>query len=109
LSNPQNIRRHAPELSIDLDGILNRLRELASADVCESCEPFTDSAVVDITLLCLEVSRLYGALKEERLRSANLEAAIRAALSAENDGEADPLAYLRDECPGYPDNSGGWG
>ena len=32
-----------------------------------------------------------------RLDRANLLAAIRAALAAARDGEADPLAYLRDE------------
>jgi hypothetical protein len=37
------------------------------------------------------------ALSAARLESANRLAAIRAALSAANDGEPDPLAYLRDQ------------
>jgi hypothetical protein len=109
MTSPRSIQRHAPQPSIDLDGVLDRLGELADANPCESCEPFIDSAVADITLLCLEVSRMHGALVKERLRSANFEAAIWAALGAESDGEAAPLSYLRDECPGDPDDSGGWG
>ncbi len=56
-----------------------------------------------IANLVIQVCRLYSALAQERLRSANLEAAIRAALGAASDGEADPLGYLRDE---LPDESG---
>jgi hypothetical protein len=43
-----------------------------------------------------------------RLISANRLAAIRAALSAAADGEPDPLAYLRDEYPGYPGAGSGY-
>ena len=102
-----SIQRHAPQLSIDLNGFLARLGGLANADVCESCRQETDSAAVDTMLLLLEASRLYKALLKERMRSADLEAAIRSALGAESDGESDPLAYLRDEYPGYPDPAGG--
>ena len=58
----------------------------------------------DIAQLVREITRLRDALISERLASANRLAAIRAALGAAADGEADPLAYLRDELPG---NSGG--
>jgi hypothetical protein len=44
-----------------------------------------------------EVTRLARELAAVRLESANRLAAIRAALSAAADGEADPLAYLRDQ------------
>jgi hypothetical protein len=44
--------------------------------------------------------RLVGA----RLRAANFEAAIRAALGAAEDGESDPLEYLRIE---FPETAGG--
>jgi CelD/BcsL family acetyltransferase involved in cellulose biosynthesis len=44
-----------------------------------------------------EVIRLARALAAVRLESANRLAAIRAALGAAADGEADPLAYLRDQ------------
>ena len=51
------------------------------------------------TLLTLtaEISRQRTDLAAVRLDRANLLAAIRAALAAHRDGEADPLAYLRDE------------
>lgn len=89
--------RHMPQLSIDPDEISSRLRELAHADPCEHCElPVTD-AIIDIARLLIQVNQLYIELARERLRSANLEAAIRAALGAYDDGEADPLGYLRDE------------
>jgi hypothetical protein len=44
-----------------------------------------------------EVTRLTRDLAAARLESANRLAAIRAALGAAADGEADPLAYLRDQ------------
>jgi len=58
-----------------------------------------------------ETNRLHSALVAERLISANLRAAIRAALGADADGEPDPLAYLRDEIPdnGSPDAPSEWG
>ncbi len=48
-----------------------------------------------------EVSRLRADLAATRLTSANRLAAIRAALGAADDGEADPLSFLRDELPDY--------
>jgi len=102
LNNQPYPARHVPHLSIDPEEILTRLRELASAEPCEHCEISLTRAMVDIARLLIQLSLLYSALAEERLRSANLEAAIRAALGAASDGEADPLAYLRDELPDYP-------
>lgn len=46
-------------------------------------------------------------LAAARLKAANLEAAMRAALSAHSDGESDPLAYLRDEIGDYPGGAHG--
>ena len=43
------------------------------------------------------LTRLAGELDRARLDRANLRAAMRAALAAHADGEADPLWYLRDE------------
>ncbi len=62
-----------------------------------NCQQAASRAVSDIARLMVQIYELYAALGAERLRSANLEAAIRAALGAYDDGEADPLAYLRDE------------
>jgi hypothetical protein len=46
-----------------------------------------------------EIASLKRQLAGARLRAANFEAAIRAALGAAEDGEPDPLEYLRYECP----------
>jgi hypothetical protein len=44
-----------------------------------------------------KVFRLHAELDAARLLSANRLAAIRAALGAAEDGETDPLGYLRDQ------------
>jgi len=97
--NAQHPERNTPLLSIDIDQIRNHLSDLAYANQCGSCELAVSRAVSDIARLIVQIYELYAALAAERLRSANLEAAIRAALGAYDDGEADPLAYLRDEIP----------
>jgi hypothetical protein len=56
-------------------------------------------AITDITNLLIQVTGLYPALLEARLDAANLRAAIYAALGAAEDGETDPLGYLKDELP----------
>jgi hypothetical protein len=48
-----------------------------------------------------EITRLRRALTVLRARYANLLAAARAAVAAEQDGEPDPIAYLRDELPDH--------
>ena len=58
---------------------------------------FLDQALTDTLTLAAEISRQRTDLAAVRLDRANLLAAIRAALAAARDGEADPLAYLRDE------------
>ncbi len=56
-----------------------------------------DTALAGNLALSAEVTRLTAELAAARLDMANLLAAIRAALAARADGEADPLYYLRDE------------
>ncbi len=90
-----------PPLSIDPDQYARRLRDLAGITGCERCEAALSGAMTDTARLLDQVSQLHAALRAERLRSADLEAAIRVALGACRDGDADPLAYLRDELPGY--------
>ena len=58
---------------------------------------FLDQALTDTLALAAEVIRQRAEIAAIRLDRANLLAAIRAALAAARDGEADPLAYLRDE------------
>jgi hypothetical protein len=56
-----------------------------------------DRALADVPALGSVVARLTAELAGTRLDRANLTAAIRAALAADAEGEADPLCYLRDE------------
>ena len=100
-STPQN-QPHIPPLQIDLYGILATLAlELAVVRICEQCRASVPSLINDLAQLITEITRLHSALVRERLISANLQAAIRAALGAQSDGEPDPLAYLRDELPEF--------
>ncbi|GAA0577155.1 hypothetical protein GCM10010172_72330 [Paractinoplanes ferrugineus] len=55
------------------------------------------TAVGDIPVLLAEVDRLARLLNRTRRDFANLLAAANATLSADQGGESDPLAYLRDE------------
>jgi hypothetical protein len=96
--------RHMPPLSVNLEEVTTRLRDLTSAELCDCCELTVTHAIFDIARLISQIHELYAGLSAERLRSANLEAAIRAALGAESDAETDPFAYLRDE---LPDMAGG--
>lgn len=93
---------------INTEEIKTRLQELASADLCDSCTLPLADAIIAIRALLVEINWLYTELVKERLRSANLEAAIRATLDAFDDGEADPLSYVRDEIVEYLKNERGW-
>ncbi len=98
-STPHNQPR-IPQLQIDLDEILAAIAlELARVRICDQCQSSVPSLIDDLAHLVTEITRLHAALIRERLISANLRAAIRAALGARADGEPDPLAYLRDELP----------
>ena len=101
---PQN-QPHIPLLQIDLEETLATIAiELARVQMCDQCKASVPSLIDDLAHLVTEITRLHSALVRERLISANLRAAIRAALGAQSDGEPDPLAYLRDE---FPDPAGG--
>ena len=56
-----------------------------------------DRALDDIPALGAIVARLSAELTDTGLDRPTLLAAIRATIEADADGEADPLAYLRDE------------
>ena len=64
------------------------------------------AALADTPRLICEVLRQRADLARIRLDHANLLATIRATLAADHDGEADPLAYLRDELPDRPADLG---
>jgi hypothetical protein len=59
----------------------------------------------DLTILRAEITRLHRSMTVLRARYANLLAAVRAAVAAHEDGEADPMAYLYDELPDHPSRS----
>jgi hypothetical protein len=56
----------------------------------------------DPTALRAEITRLRRTVTVLRARYANLLAAVRAAVAAHQDGEADPMTYLYDELPDHP-------
>jgi hypothetical protein len=56
-----------------------------------------DTALADVPAALAELSRVRAELGAVRLDRANLIAAIRACLAAGDEGETDPLGYLRDE------------
>lgn len=59
----------------------------------------------DLTTLRAEIIRLRRTMTVLCTRYANLLAAVRAAVAAHEDGEADPMAYLYDELPDHPSRS----
>ncbi len=100
MANQHESARHMPRLSINGDAVIARLETLAGTGLCPRCEPAVTPVASDAIQMLAEIIRLYDALALARRESANRLAAMRAALHAASDGEADPLAYLRDELPG---------
>src|SRR5260370_36970574 len=69
------------------------------------------AALADARDLATQVTRLSAELTAARLWHANALAAMRATISAQRDGERDPLHYIRDEL-NAPQNlsvTRGWG
>ena len=56
-----------------------------------------DQALADLPAILADLGRARAELEAVRLDRANLLAAIRATLAADDEGESDPLGYLRDE------------
>ena len=56
-----------------------------------------DTALADLPAILADLQRAQAELEAVRLDRANLLAAIRATLTADTEGECDPLGYLRDE------------
>jgi hypothetical protein len=83
MTRPQQEMRHAPRQELTREELGDIARRLLAA-----------------------INSLHDQLTAARLRAANLEAAMRAALRAHSDGESDPLSYLRDET-GYPGGAHG--
>jgi hypothetical protein len=68
---------------------------------------FIDSALADVPAVLAELQRTQAELEATRLDRANLLAAMRAAIGAHADGEADPLYYLRDELQAHQERPQG--
>ena len=97
--------QNLPEIAAGDDEVLAAIAlGLSCVHACGNCHGTVPPLIDNIARLAGEITRLRDALTTERLTSANRLAAIRAALGAAADGEADPLTYLRDE---LPDESGG--
>ena len=81
-----------PRPTVDLEAVLVHLHA-----VQRQATPTTiATAVADIPVLLAEIARIAHLLSRSRWDFANLLAASRATLAAEQDGESDPLTYLRD-------------
>lgn len=93
-------RTRPPKLAVDVPAVVARLRAITRASTPEETYAALVAAVGDVPLLVAELSRVWSQLLRQRLRYANLEAAARATLAAQPDGEPDPLAYLTDELAG---------
>ncbi len=93
--------QNLPAIAASDDEVLAAIAlELSRVYVCGQCHGTVPPLIDNIARLVGEITRLRDVLITERLTSANLLAAMRAALGAAADGEADPLVYLRDELPG---------
>jgi hypothetical protein len=95
--HPDQNARKIPRLHIDTEEIFTHVANAQTIAACSVCDTNTAALIADIALLLAEITWLYRSLIQMRQRAANLEAAIRAALSAQEDGDHDPLGYLRDE------------
>jgi len=97
--------KSVPYSAIDIPDVISRNQ--AARDVvsgCASAMPslsgawrHIDAALTDARDLATEVTRLSAELAAARLWHANALAAMRATISAQRDGEPDPLYYIRDE------------
>jgi hypothetical protein len=67
------------------------------------------SAFADIPGLTAELTRLRAGLAHARLDLANLAAAALASIAAHDEGDSDPLCYLRDELRAQGHDTTGWG
>lgn len=105
--------RRIPPLHVDTRAMSARLAGLADVALCPDCELTITAITADMVDLLADVTRLTGLVILARRESANRLAAIRAALRAEADGEANPLGFLRDEIADsasgrFPGDGRGW-
>jgi hypothetical protein len=91
--------RHPFHPTLDLEAVRthfrNALRYRTPATVW--------TALADIPVLLADLERAVSLLTRDRSDFANLLAAARATLAAEDERESDPLYYLRDEVAAHDD------
>jgi hypothetical protein len=104
--NSQDSARRMSRLRTDAREILAHAAN-ARATACRGCGAGVAQLAGDIARLLAAITWLDQSLIIARLRAANLEAAIRAALGAQEDGDHDPIGYLRDEIT--PDTGAAYG
>lgn len=92
--------------ALDAEAISTHLSALAKAQSCPRCDTAVLAVLSDVAGLLAALARSSGELATVRLDNANLRAAIQAALGAAEDGEPDPLDYLRWELPEGQDAHG---
>lgn len=100
MTEPRNIRPDQPTTMQQQITQRHTAAKVAANAVGDSRG--TDAALTLAALVTLmdsvnDVPVLLRALQAARLRAANLVAAGRATLAADQDGETDPLYYLRDQ------------
>jgi hypothetical protein len=90
----------APRPTVNEDAVWDHLRAALNRET-----PLTIwTAIADIPVLLAELERLRSLLTWARTEFANLLAAARATLAATDEGEPDPLSYLRDEAARHRPN-----
>ena len=85
--------QHPYRLALDMEAVRNHFRTALRYRTPAAVW----IAIADIPLLLAELSRATATITNARNDFANLLAAARATLAAVDEGEADPLYYLRDE------------
>jgi hypothetical protein len=86
---------------LDVQAITTHLATLTSSAHCPRCDIAVIPVITDVAGLLAVLAQLCQQLASTRLDNANLRAAIQAALGAAEDGEPDPLDYLRWELLGH--------
>jgi hypothetical protein len=95
---PHDARSDLQEANARIHTARARLAAVAAAQPARSgLWRIIDAALVDASALLAEVTRLNVELAGLRRTYADLLAAARATLTADDDAEPDPLFYLRDE------------
>jgi hypothetical protein len=103
-STPDDLREVATR-----NRIARQLAEGLSAQYPADVWHHLAAAFADVPALSAEITRLRVELADARLDRANLAAAALATIAAHDEGETDPLSYLRDELRAQGHDISRWG